>query len=215
MTSNLSNFRNIGTKIVCVGRNYIDHAKELGNAVPKQPMIFLKSLNSYVSEEEHIVIPPGCQELHQEVELGVVIAKTAKNVSAKAAMDYVGGYVCALDMTARDFQNEAKKAGAPWFLAKSFDTSCPVSKFVEKSKIPDPHNVELYCLINEQEKQRCLTNKMIFDIPTLIAYVTQFATLQPGDVLLTGTPAGVCKCESGDKIRFGLKDIVEATFVVK
>ncbi|TMS39913.1 hypothetical protein L596_006367 [Steinernema carpocapsae] len=215
MASNLANFRKIGTKIVCVGRNYADHAKELGNAVPSKPMIFLKSMNSYVTEGEAIVIPPGCQELHQEVELGVVISQLAKNIKKEDAMKYVGGYVAALDMTARDFQNEAKKAGAPWFLAKSFDTSCPVSSFVEVSKIPDPHKVELYCLINEQEKQRSVTDKMIFDIPTLISYVSQFATLQPGDVLLTGTPAGVCKCASGDKIRFGLKDIVEATFRVQ
>ncbi|KAK0423978.1 hypothetical protein QR680_008443 [Steinernema hermaphroditum] len=190
MAANLSNFRTIGTEIVCIGRNYADHANELGNAIPKKPMIFLKSLNSYVTEGEPIVIPSGCVELHQEVELGVVISKTAKN-------------------------NEAKKAGAPWFLVKSFDSSCPVSKFIEKSKIPDPHKIEIYCLIDEKEKQRCTTDKMIFDIQTLISYVTQFATLQPGDVLLTGTPAVVCKCESGDKIRFGLKDIVEANFVVQ
>ncbi|KAK0423979.1 hypothetical protein QR680_008443 [Steinernema hermaphroditum] len=193
MAANLSNFRTIGTEIVCIGRNYADHANELGNAIPKKPMIFLKSLNSYVTEGEPIVIPSGCVELHQEVELGVVISKTAKNVSSTASMGYIGGYICALDMTA----------------------SCPVSKFIEKSKIPDPHKIEIYCLIDEKEKQRCTTDKMIFDIQTLISYVTQFATLQPGDVLLTGTPAVVCKCESGDKIRFGLKDIVEANFVVQ
>uniref|UniRef100_A0AC35FKT2 Fumarylacetoacetase-like C-terminal domain-containing protein n=1 Tax=Panagrolaimus sp. PS1159 TaxID=55785 RepID=A0AC35FKT2_9BILA len=213
--SNFANFREIGRKIVCVGRNYKDHALELGNPIPKKPMIFLKSTNSYVAEGNQIVIPPGCQNLHQEVELGVVIGKQAKNIKKDAAWDYIAGYTVALDMTARDFQDEAKKAGAPWFLSKSFDTSCPVANFIDKSKISDPHDLELYCLINGQEKQREKTNKMIFDIPTLISYVTQFATLEPGDLLLTGTPAGVCRVQSGDTIEFGLTGIIDSKFSVQ
>lgn len=130
-------------------------------------------------------------------------------------MSYIGGYVVALDMTARDFQDEAKKAGAPWFLAKSFDTSCPVSDFIPKDQIQDPHAEELYCRINGVEKQRCRTNAMIFDIPTLIEYTTRFVTLDEGDLLLTGTPAGVCRVLPGDCIEFGLTGHISATFVVQ
>lgn len=127
----------------------------------------------------------------------------------------MAGYTVALDMTARDFQDEAKKAGAPWFLSKSFDTSCPTANFIDKSKISDPHDLELFCLINGQEKQREKTSIMIFDIPTLITYVSQYATLEPGDLLLTGTPAGVCRVQSGDTIEFGLTGIIDSKFSVQ
>ncbi|KAE9547578.1 hypothetical protein FO519_009209 [Halicephalobus sp. NKZ332] len=210
MMPNFANFRQLGKKIICVGRNYCEHAKELGNAIPTKPMIFLKSTNSYITEGQKVVIPPGCQNLHQEVELGVVISKEAKNIQKDQWKDYIAGYTVALDMTARDFQDEAKKAGAPWFLAKSFDTSCPVGDFIDKSKLKDPHSVEVYCLINGQVKQKCNTDQMIFDIPTLLSYVTQFATLEPGDLLLTGTPAGVCRVQSGDEIEFGLTGITSS-----
>ncbi|CAI5447821.1 unnamed protein product [Caenorhabditis angaria] len=211
----LSAFRQLATKIVCVGRNYKEHALELGNAIPKKPMLFLKSPNAFLAEGEPIVAPPGCQNLHQEVELAVVISKTAKNVSKSDAMSYVGGYTVALDMTARDFQDEAKKSGAPWFLAKSFDGSCPIANFIPKSEISDPHNEELYCIINGKDQQRSRTDLMIFDIPTLIEYTTQFVTLQPGDLILTGTPAGVTKIVPGDVIEIGLTGKINAKFRVQ
>lgn len=211
----LAGFRMMATKIVCVGRNYKDHALELGNPIPKKPLLFLKSTNAFVEEGRPIVTPPECNNLHQEVELGVVIGKTAKNVPRSEAMLYVGGYTVALDMTARDFQDEAKKNGAPWFLAKSFDRSCPVSKFIPKEEIEDPHAEELFCIVNGVEKQRCRTNMMIFDIPYLIEYVTRFVTLEKGDLLLTGTPAGVCRVLPGDSIEFGLTNRITSTFVVQ
>uniref|UniRef100_A0AC35U5C7 FAA_hydrolase domain-containing protein n=1 Tax=Rhabditophanes sp. KR3021 TaxID=114890 RepID=A0AC35U5C7_9BILA len=212
--SSLVNFREVAKKIVCVGRNYVEHAKELGNAVPKVPMIFLKSTNSLVGEEGEVRIPPGCNDLHQEVELGVIIGKLASQITKEKAMDYVAGYTIALDMTARDFQDEAKKNGAPWFLAKSFDTSCVIGDFIPKEKIPNPQAVEIYCLINGKPQQRCSTDKMIFDIPTLISYVSKYATLNVGDVLLTGTPSGVTRVVSGDIITFGITDITEAKIKV-
>ncbi|EPB76814.1 FAH family protein [Ancylostoma ceylanicum] len=211
----LAGFRTLGKKIVCVGRNYKDHALELGNPIPTKPLLFLKSPNAYVQEGHPIITPAGCKNLHQEVELGVVIGKTAKSVPRSEAMSYVGGYTVALDMTARDFQDEAKKGGAPWFLAKSFDTACPVSKFIPKEEIPDPHAEELFCRINGVEKQRCKTNVMIFDIPTLIEYTTRFVTMEEGDLLLTGTPAGVCRVLPGDSIEFGLTDRITSKFVVQ
>uniref|UniRef100_A0A2A6CGE0 Eukaryotic peptide chain release factor subunit 1 n=1 Tax=Pristionchus pacificus TaxID=54126 RepID=A0A2A6CGE0_PRIPA len=201
-------------KIVCVGRNYVDHAKELGNAIPSKPLLFVKTSNALIEQGEKIRAPPGCVNLHQEAELAVVIGKKATNVSRDAAYDYVRGYTVALDMTARDFQDEAKKSSGPWFLAKSFDTSCPIGEFVSKDKITDPHSLEIYCLINGVQKQRAKTNLMLFDIPTLIEYTTKFVTLEEGDLLLTGTPAGVGPVKSGDVIECGLKGVTKATFTV-
>ncbi|VIO87389.1 Uncharacterized protein BM_BM13864 [Brugia malayi] len=215
MVLQLSNFRSLGKKIVCVGRNYKEHALELGNAIPKIPLFFAKSTNSYVSQGQFIVPPPGCKILHQEVELGVIFNKTAKNIPSSQAFNYVGGYTVALDMTARDFQDEAKKTGMPWFLAKSFDTSCPVGSFIDVSKIANPHDVVLFCRINDEEKQCCRTDAMIFDIPTLIEVLTKYVTMEPGDMLLTGTPSGVTPVKSGDCIEFGLKDIASFKFYVQ
>ncbi|CAD5225900.1 unnamed protein product [Bursaphelenchus xylophilus] len=214
MSSNLANFRQLAKKIVCVGRNYREHAAELNNPVPKKPMLFLKSTNALLADGGTIIAPPGCQDLHQEVELALVIAKTAKNVKKEDAYNYIGGYTVALDMTARDLQNEFKSKGSPWFLAKSFDTSCPVAGFVDKSKVQDPHKLELECKINGEVKQRDLTDSMIFDIPTLIEFTTSYVTLEPGDLLLTGTPKGVCSCKAGDTIEIRLSDLVKASFVV-
>ncbi|OZC10971.1 FAH family protein [Onchocerca flexuosa] len=215
MVVQLSNFRLLGRKIVCVGRNYKEHALELGNKIPKRPLFFVKSTNSYVPQGQPIVTPPGCKILHQEVELGVIFSKTAKNIPSSQVFNYIGGYTVALDMTARDFQDEAKKTGTPWFLAKSFDTSCPVGSFIEASKIPNPHDVELFCRINDEEKQRCRTDAMIFDIPTLTEVLTKYVTMERGDMLLTGTPSGTTAVKSGDCIEFGLEGIALFKFYVQ
>ena len=146
----------------------------------------------------------GCNDLHHEIELGVIINKTCKRVSKEDAMNYVGGYCLALDMTARDFQvmilqslavalkepsiqNEAKAKGAPWTMAKMFDTSCPVSSFIPVSSIPDPANVELWCKVNGEARQSGNTKDMIFSVPTLISFISDYFTLEEGDLVLTGT----------------------------
>ncbi|KAI1732470.1 fumarylacetoacetate (FAA) hydrolase family domain-containing protein [Ditylenchus destructor] len=192
---NLKDFRLIGKKIVCVGRNYREHAAELNNPVPSKPLLFSKTTNAYVTENDgKIQIPDGCKNLHFEVELGVVISKSAKRITKESAYNYIGGYTIALDMTARDIQDELKKAGHPWFLAKSFDTSCPIGQFIGTDVISDPHSVEIFCKVNE--------------------YVTRFCTLDTGDLVLTGTPAGVGQCKSGDKLEIGITGITEAKFEV-
>ncbi|VDM97353.1 unnamed protein product [Thelazia callipaeda] len=211
----LSQFRSLGKKIVCVGRNYKEHALELGNPVPKKPLFFMKATSSYISEGEVIIPPSGCNILHQEVELGVIFSKIAKRVSHKQALSYIGGYTVALDLTARDFQDDAKKTGSPWFLAKSFDTSCPVGSFIHASQIPNPHDVEIFCFVNGVEKQRSRTDAMIFDIPTLIESLTKYITMEPGDLLLTGTPRGVTALKSGDRVKFGIEGIMSSTFNVQ
>lgn len=150
----LVRFVEFGKKIICVGRNYAAHAKELGNAVPDdKPLIFLKPATAYITQGKHIQLPPDCKELHHEIELGVVIEKPGKNIPQTSALDHVGGYVLCLDMTARDIQNKLKAKGAPWELAKAFDTSCPVGEFIPKDKVPEPENVQLWCKVNGQQRQ--------------------------------------------------------------
>ncbi|KAK6174764.1 hypothetical protein SNE40_017980 [Patella caerulea] len=214
-TSKLSRFIEFGRKIVAVGRNYSEHAAELGNAVPTKPILFLKPTSSYITAGNPIKIPKGCSSLHHEVELGIVIGQRGVDIQENNAMDYVGGYILALDMTARDFQDEAKKKGQPWSLAKGFDTSCPVSGFIEKEKILDPGNVRLWLKVNDAVKQDGNTKDMIFNVPFLISYISGFFTLEPGDIILTGTPSGVSPVVAGDVIRAGLADVTEIEFKVE
>jgi len=205
-----------GKKIVGIGRNFADHAKELGNAVPSKPMMFLKPTTSYIVEGEKIKIPKGCKELHHEVELGVVIGKEGSEIPSELVFSdgYIAGYCLAIDMTARDFQMEAKKKGHPWLIAKGFDTSCPVSDMLPTSSIPDPHDVELWLKVNSEDRQRGSTRDMIFDIPTLVNAVSTYSTLQRGDVILTGTPSGVGPVYAGDVITAGIGNIVQFQFEV-
>jgi len=206
-----------GRKIVGIGRNFADHAKELGNAVPTKPMMFLKPTTSYIVEGQKIRIPEECDELHHEVELGVVIGKEGSGIPSESVFSegYIAGYCLALDMTARDFQEAAKKKGHPWSIAKGFDTSCPVSDMLPTSSIPDPHDVELWLKVNSSDRQRGSTRDMIFDIPTLVAAVSKYFTLQRGDVILTGTPSGVGPVKAGDLITAGIADIVQFQFHVE
>jgi len=215
MACNYTRFAELGRKVVAVGRNYKEHAAELGNAVPDKPLLFMKPATAYITEGKAIKIPKGCQNLHHEVELGVVIGKTAKDVTEESAMSFVAGYCLALDMTARDFQNAAKEKGAPWEVSKGFDTSCPVSGFIPKSAIPDPHNANLWCNVNGVVRQKGNTKDMIFNIPHLISFISQYFTLEPNDVILTGTPAGVGPVKDGDLIEAGLDSVVKMSFKVE
>lgn len=155
------NFIQSGRKIVAIGRNFADHAKELGNAVPKSPFFFLKPTSSFIGAGESIEIPMGC-EVHHEVELGVVIGKDGRDIAAKDAHKYIAGYTLALDMTARNLQEAAKKSGLPWSAAKGYDTFTPVGEFIPKEKIPDTDNVDLSLKIDGITKQEGNTRDMIF-----------------------------------------------------
>lgn len=208
-------FSSVGRKIVAVGRNYADHAAELGNSVPTKPLLFMKPPSCYITAGHSIEIPFGCQDLHHEIELGAIIKKECKRIHENEAMSFVGGYCLALDMTARDFQNEAKTKGNPWTFAKMFDTSLPVSEFITLEKIPDPGNISLWCKVNGSLRQQGHTKDMIFSLPYLIAHISQFFTLQEGDLILTGTPAGVGQVISGDIITGGIPDVVEIEFKVE
>lgn len=184
--------------IFCVGKNYADHAKEMGGEVPKEPIIFLKPTSSVIHNGEPIVIPPMSNNVHHEVELTVLIGKRGKNISPADAMQYVAGYGIGLDMTMRDKQSDAKKSGNPWTIAKGFDTSAPLSPFVSASSVPDPHNLDILLKVNGAERQRSNTKQMIFTINVLISFLSTIFTIEEGDIIYTGTPEGVAQVVAGD-----------------
>ncbi|PON88358.1 1,4-alpha-glucan-branching enzyme [Trema orientale] len=205
----------VGTKIVAVGRNYAAHAKELGNAVPKEPMLFLKPTSSYLEAGGTIEIPQPLEWLDHDVELAVVIGKRARDVPEDSAMDYVAGYALALDMTARQIQAPAKSAGLPWDIAKGQDTFTPISSFLPKASVADPENLELWLKVDGEVKQQGSTKDMIFKIPFLISHISSFMTLFEGDVILTGTPEGVGPVKAGQKITAGITNLLDVNFNVE
>ncbi|KAH9683542.1 putative acylpyruvase FAHD1 [Citrus sinensis] len=204
-----------GTKIVAVGRNYAAHAKELGNAVPKEPVLFLKPTSSYLGNGGTIEVPHPLDSLHHEVELAVVIGQKARDVPETTAMDYVGGYAVALDMTAREIQSSAKSAGLPWTVAKGQDTFTPISSVLPKSAVPDPHNLELWLTVDGEIRQKGSTKDMIFMIPYLISHISSIMTLFEGDVILTGTPQGVGPVKVGQKITAGITGLLDVHFDIE
>ncbi|KAL1506596.1 hypothetical protein ABEB36_005927 [Hypothenemus hampei] len=206
----LENFVQSGKKCIGIAANY--HCFLKANNRPKSdvPDLFLKPTTSYITEGQKIVIPKGFTTINEEIELGVIIGKTCKHVSEQEAFDYVGGYCAALDMTAIC---QIKPKGS-WTLGKAFDTSCPVSKFIPKTKVSDPHNVELWLNINGKEQQRGNTRDLVFKIPYLISYLSRYFTLEPGDLIITGTPARVGAVKKGDIIEAGLEGIISFRFEV-
>ncbi|CAM0877633.1 unnamed protein product [Alopecurus aequalis] len=206
------------TKIVGVGRNYVAHDKELGNPVPKEPVLFLKPILSFLHAgvaSAAVEVPEPLESLHHEVELAVVISCRARNVPEASAMDFVGGYALALDMTTRDLQSVAKSVGLPWTLAKAQDTFTPISAVDPKSAVPNPDNLELWLKADDELRQKGPTSDMIFKIPFLISYISSIMTLMEGDVILTGTPEGVAPVRIGQKIKAGITGIIEAEFDVQ
>lgn len=178
----------LNTKIICVGLNYADHIKESGVAAPEEPLIFAKLPNSVVGPAEAIVLPSFSQEVDFEAELGVVIGRRAKAVSVDEARDYVYGYTCINDISARDLQFSDQQ----WTRGKSIDTFCPVGPWiVTKDEISDPQVLGIRCLLNDEPMQDSSTSEMIFDVNALISFISQGITLEPGDLIATGTPPGV------------------------
>jgi len=187
-------------KILCIGRNYADHIKELGNATPEAAVIFIKPASSVIGEGETIVIPPYSHECHHEAELALLIGRKGKDIPVGQAMEYIAGYGVGIDLTLRDVQDEQKKKGLPWEIAKGFDTACPLSDFVEASHVADPQNLQIRLTVNGEVRQDGNTSMMIHRIPAIISHMSGSFTLEPGDVILTGTPAGVRRIVSGDEI---------------
>ncbi|KAF8163690.1 mitochondrial protein [Crassisporium funariophilum] len=199
----MASFIRHGKKIVAIGRNYAAHAKELNNAVPKEPFFFIKPTSSYLPSGGKLEIPHGIVA-HHEVELGLVIGKAGRDISQADAESHIAGYTLAVDMTARNLQDKVRKAGLPWSAAKGFDTFTPIGKFIPKTAIADPHSLNLSLKINGITKQNGTTGDMIFRIPRLIEHVSSIMTLEEGDVILTGTPSGVGPVVPGDNVECAL-----------
>jgi 2,4-didehydro-3-deoxy-L-rhamnonate hydrolase len=175
-------------KIICVGLNYRDHAEEQGVALPEAPLLFAKWQNTLIGPGEPIVIPPIVTKCDYEAELGVVIGERVRQVSAENALDAVAGYICVNDVSARDLQF----ADGQWTRGKSPDTFCPVGpKLVPRDDIPDPQALGVRAILNGETVQESTTANMVFGVADVIAYVTRTITLEPGDLIATGTPAGV------------------------
>jgi 2-keto-4-pentenoate hydratase/2-oxohepta-3-ene-1,7-dioic acid hydratase in catechol pathway len=175
-------------KIICVGLNYRDHAEEQGTALPEAPLLFAKWQNTLIGPGDPIVIPPAVTKCDYEAELGVVIGERARDVSAENALEAVAGYICVNDVSARDLQF----ADGQWTRGKSPDTFCPVGPaLVPRSEIPDPQALAIRAILNGETVQESTTGNMIFGVADVIAYVTRTITLEPGDLIATGTPAGV------------------------
>ncbi|XP_037825642.1 acylpyruvase FAHD1, mitochondrial isoform X1 [Lucilia sericata] len=211
----LESFVKNSKKIVGAALNYMDIVRERNVPVPELPLMFLKPTTSLVQEGQDIVIPKVFTKVAYEVELGVIIGKHCKNVSKAEALNYVGGYCLALDMTAQCALGEARAKGHPWSLGKGFDTSTPVSRFIKLEDIKDPHNVDLWLKLNGEYKQKGNTSDLIFKVDDLISYTSQFMTLEPNDIILTGTPNGSLPIKGGDVIECGMGDMIKMTFNCK
>ena len=183
------------SKIVCVGRNYVEHARELGNEMPKQPLVFLKPPSSLIGSGEPIVLPPESKQVDYEAEIAVIIGRRCSRVPADEAMEYVGWYAPLNDVTARDLQRADKQ----WTRGKGFDTFCPLGSAVPAEKV-DAAALEVIGRVNGEVRQRGSVTQMAFSIPVLIEYISAFMTLEPGDVIATGTPAGVGPLHEGDVV---------------
>jgi 2-keto-4-pentenoate hydratase/2-oxohepta-3-ene-1,7-dioic acid hydratase in catechol pathway len=194
-------------KIVCLARTYKKHAEEMKSKVPNDPLLFLKPASSVIFDGASIIFPKMSKFLHHEVELGVVIGKKCKNVLSKNALDYVLGYCVTLDITARDIQSIAKKNGWPWSIAKGFDTFAPISNIVLKVKVTDPNNLDILLEVNGEIRQSSNTKNMVFTVEQIIEYVSKIMTLEPGDLIMTGTPEGVDEIKKGDVLEGRLSNL--------
>lgn len=199
-------------KVVCIGRNYLDHIRELNNAVPEAPILFMKPATALVALDEPIRLPLGRGECHHEVELAVLVGQPLCHADPMAARRAVAGYGIALDLTLRELQNELKKKGHPWEAAKAFDGACPLSPFLQPQALTDPQATDLGLHVNGTLRQQGNTRLMITGIFELMAYISAHFTLQPGDVVLTGTPAGVAPLMPGDALVLSL---AEQTFTTR
>jgi len=189
------------SKVACVGRNYAEHASELGSDVPDEPLIFLKPNTSVVGPFDPVVYPAQSSDVHYEGELAVVIGRICRDVPVSRVADVIYGYTVGNDVTARDLQAR----DGQWARAKGFDSFCPLGPWIETQL--DPSDLEVRTDLNGDAKQRARTSMMIFDVPTVVAYITSFMTMLPGDVILTGTPAGVGPMRPGDDVSVTIEGI--------
>jgi len=191
-------------KLLCIGRNYADHAAEMEREVPDAPMVFLKPSTAVIRTGDTVRLPPQSQDVHHEVEMVAVIGRKGRNIPQAKALDHVAGYAVGLDMTARDLQNTAKEQRHPWSVAKGFDTFAPLGPIVAASSIDTPQALTLQLRVNDEIRQEASTEHMIFPVAELVQYCSQIFTLEPGDLLYTGTPSGVGPVEDEDVLEASL-----------
>ena len=200
--------------IFCIGRNYIEHVSELNNKATEEPMVFMKPTQSILASKQQIVIPDFTQNVHYECEIVVYISKDADNINVKDALSHIGGLGVGLDLTARDVQDTAKVQGHPWLKAKGFKGAACISSFTAIRNFSNIEDIQFSLLINNKIAQLGNTKQMIFPIATQIAYLSQIYSLKRGDIIYTGTPKGVGKLNSGDKLKVDLAGKISATWDV-
>ena len=203
-------------RIYCVGRNYADHAREMGHDPDREPpFFFMKAANSIVPNNATIAYPVGTKDVHHEIELVVSIGKGGRNIAVDKALDHVWGYGVGLDMTRRDIQGEAKKLGRPWEMGKSFDETAPVTALRPASEIGHPAKGAITLKVNGQVKQTGDLSMQIWSVPEQISYLSHLITLQPGDLIFSGTPAGVGPIKAGDKLEGHVDGVGDLTVTYK
>ncbi len=202
-------------KIICIGRNYFDHAKELQNPVPEKPVFFMKPDSALVIRNRPFFYPDFSRDVHYEIEVVIKIDRLGRSIERQYAYRYFSELALGVDFTARDLQSECISKGLPWEIAKGFDYSAPISKFFPLSGFKDIHNLNFRLEQNGKTVQTGNTNMMIFPIEQIIAYVSKFMTLKTGDLIFTGTPAGVGPVKIGDHLEAFLEDIKVLDFNVK
>lgn len=200
--------------IFCVGRNYAAHVTELGNERTTDPVIFLKPTSALCTEDNLINLPDFSNHVDYETELVLLIGAVAKHINPKHALKYIAGYGIGLDLTARDLQSTAKEQGLPWAVAKGFDCSACISKFIPAHEIQAPSHLKFHMKQNGVMRQHGDVSLMLFDIPYIITYLSTHFTLQPGDLVYTGTPEGVGRVNKGDQFELSLNDKLSANFSV-
>jgi 2-keto-4-pentenoate hydratase/2-oxohepta-3-ene-1,7-dioic acid hydratase in catechol pathway len=197
------------SKIICVGRNYIDHAREHGVEVPEIPILFLKPPSSLIGHKDAIILPPQSSRVEHEAELAVVIGRRGRWIQPEQVNEYIFGYTIANDVTARDLQ----RRDGQWTRGKGFDTFCPVGPWIETEL--DPYDLLITCRVNDEIRQMASTRDMVFSIQQLIAFISSIMTLEPGDLVLTGTPGGVGPLEPGNLVTIQIEGIGEMANTVK
>ncbi|MBC7694525.1 MAG: fumarylacetoacetate hydrolase family protein [Burkholderiales bacterium] len=202
-------------KIICIGRNYAEHAKELNNAIPTEPVFFMKPDTALLKDGEAFYYPEFTKDLHHEIEIVLKINKVGKHIKEEFAHKYFDEIGLGIDFTARDLQNTAKEKGLPWEKAKAFDGSAPIGKFISKSLFSNLSDIDFQLKINSESKQIGNTKDLLFSFDKIIAFVSQFVTLKVGDLIYTGTPEGVGAVKIGDKLQGYIKDELFLEFEVK
>ncbi len=202
-------------KIICIGRNYHEHAKELNNPVPAKPVFFMKPDSALVIRNRPFYYPDFSSDIHHELEVVIKIDRLGRSIEKRYASRYFSQIGLGIDFTARDLQAECKKGGLPWEIAKGFDYSAPVSKFLPLTNFADIHNLNFHLDINGERVQTGNTSEMIFSFEHIISYVSQFITLKTGDLIYTGTPAGVGPVKVGDRLTAYMEETKLMDFQVK